>query len=93
MRGLRALLVLAVALALQVALSSLWTGSARFVDYAPGRATIRAELVRAGRVVFSETALPGWSVTVDGRPAVVERFAPRTQPEKIAPRIESLLPG
>jgi len=49
-------------------------GSARFVEDRPGRATIRAELARPARVVFAETALPGWSVRVDGGPAALERF-------------------
>jgi len=50
-------------------------GSARFTEYRAGRATIQAELPAAGRLVFSETALPGWQVAVDGKSAKVERFA------------------
>jgi hypothetical protein len=49
-------------------------GTARFTDYRAGRATIAATLSAPGTVVFSEAALPGWSVEVDGRRAEVERF-------------------
>jgi hypothetical protein len=48
-------------------------GAARILTYEPDRVVLRADARRAGLVVLSDVAYPGWKATVDGRPAGLER--------------------
>jgi hypothetical protein len=50
-------------------------GTARFVRDRPGDVTIDTSLEKPGRVVLSQTALPGWRATIDGETAEIEPFA------------------
>ncbi|MCK4851549.1 MAG: YfhO family protein, partial [Candidatus Omnitrophica bacterium] len=44
------------------------------MEYGPGHAVISVDTDVAAMLVLSEFHYPGWSVTVDGRPAKLERF-------------------
>jgi hypothetical protein len=48
-------------------------GSARIVEYEPGRVTIDATLTRPGVVVLGDNWFPGWEAKVDGKSVDVER--------------------
>ena len=48
-------------------------GTARITDYAAERVAIDADADRAGELVLSDTYYPGWRVTVNGRPATIDR--------------------
>jgi hypothetical protein len=48
-------------------------GSAHIVSYGAQRVTIAAHASRASELVLSDTYYPGWQVTVNGRPAQINR--------------------
>ena len=48
-------------------------GAARIVDVEPDRLEVTATAEREGLLVVSDAWFPGWTATVDGRPADVER--------------------
>lgn len=48
-------------------------GRAQITTYAPERVGIDATAARTGVLVLSDNDFPGWTATVDGRPAPVER--------------------
>jgi hypothetical protein len=48
-------------------------GEARFLQYAPERVRVAVDAGRAGEMVLSDVAYPGWRATVDGRPARLDR--------------------
>ena len=48
-------------------------GSSRLLEHRPDRVRLEADLVAPGYLVLVEAFQPGWSVLVDGRPAVILR--------------------
>jgi Bacterial membrane protein YfhO len=48
-------------------------GRSRIVHYAAQRVTIQSDATRASELVLSDTYYPGWKVTVNGRPARIDR--------------------
>jgi Bacterial membrane protein YfhO len=49
------------------------SGAAHVARYAPEKVTVDATATRAGLLVLTDVFYPGWKVTVDGRPAKIER--------------------
>lgn len=47
-------------------------GSARITDYGAEQVTIDADANRSSELVLSDTYYPGWTVTVNGRPAQID---------------------
>lgn len=53
--------------------SPLDSGTVRFISYEPNLLKYEAESKKGGVLVFSEIYYPGWTVTVDGKPAELGR--------------------
>ncbi|HEV8145135.1 MAG TPA: YfhO family protein [Bryobacteraceae bacterium] len=49
-------------------------GSVELLSFSPERRDFRVESTKGGTVYLAEQLFPGWSVTVDGRPAKLERW-------------------
>jgi len=45
----------------------------KILSYEPERVRLRADLETTGYLVLTDTYYPGWQVTVDGRPATIQR--------------------
>jgi uncharacterized membrane protein YfhO len=58
----------------------------RYLDASnPDRLAVEVNAPREGYVVRRENVHPDWSVTLDGRPAAIERFAGTFQAVKVTP--------
>ena len=60
------------------------SGRAQALEWTPERRVLQAGSDRGGRFYFVEQFYPGWSATVDGRPAAIERWNDTFQAIQVA---------
>src|SRR6185436_11042054 len=61
-----------------------WPGEAGLQSWAPERRVFTVDSAAGGPFTFSEQFFPGWSATIDGQPATIERWSGAFQSVQVA---------